>query len=88
MVNSDKEQQLNRLKSKMIKVQVIEAPGSILFGLGVYGKFVANGEAFIPFLNDSSNVNACLILGGALMAWGMYQIFKTGVQIKQLQKAD
>lgn len=68
------EVQLQTLKQQLAKVQLIEAPGTIMFGLGVYGKFAANGNAFHPLLNDPGVVSMLLGAGGTVMAWGTYKL--------------
>lgn len=80
------EDRLNDIKKELIKVQIFEAPGTILFGLGLYGKFAANGNAFHPFLNDPANINTLLVLGVAIMAWGGYRFFSLLRERADLQK--
>ena len=74
-----------QLQREFIKVGIIDAPGSILIGLGLYGKFAANGDAFHPFLNSDSNLNAMLAVGGAIWAWGMYRIIKITMKKRRPQ---
>ena len=69
------EDRLKVIKKELIKVQVLEAPGAIMFGLGLYGKFGANGNAFHPFLNNPENINALLVIGVVILAWGGYKSF-------------
>jgi len=68
------EAELNNIKKKIIKTQIIGAPGLILLGLGLYGMFGANGNAFHPLLNDKSIVNSLLIVGVAIELWQLYVI--------------
>jgi hypothetical protein len=67
------EQRIKDIDKEMIKVGIIDALGSIMVGLGLYGKFAANGNAFLPILNDESVVNFLLGVGAAVMAWGAYR---------------
>lgn len=46
-----------------------------MFGLGLYGKFAANGDAFVHWLNDGTVVNFLLVFGALIMAGGGYRIF-------------
>ena len=69
---SNNEDELNILKKKIVKTQIIGAPGAILLGLGLYGMFGANGGAFHPLLNDKSIVNSLLIVGVAIELWQLY----------------
>ena len=68
------EAELNNIKKKIVKTQIIGAPGLILLGLGLYGMFGANGNAFHPLLNDKSVVNSLLIVGVAIELWQLYVI--------------
>ncbi len=69
------EDRVKEIDKEFIKVQIFEAPGTIMLGLGLYGKFGADGNAFHPFLNDPTNINILLILGAVIMAWGGYKSF-------------
>ena len=69
---SNNEDELNNIKKKIVKTQIIGAPGAILLGLGLYGLFGANGDAFHPLLNYKSIVNSLLIVGVAIELWQLY----------------
>jgi hypothetical protein len=59
----------------LIKYATIDAIGTAMFGLGLYGKFaVVNNDAFHPLLNDSNVVIGLLVVGGLLMAWGGFNL--------------
>jgi len=59
----------------LVKYAVIDAIGTAMFGLGLYGKFgVANNDAFHPLLNDSNVVIGLLVVGGVFMAWGGFNL--------------
>jgi hydroxymethylglutaryl-CoA reductase len=81
------EQQIKDIDRQILKVSIMDAPGSILFGLGLYGKFAVNGDAFIPMLNEASIVNSCLAAGAAIMAWGGYKILTLSREKSQLKNA-
>lgn len=68
------EAELTDIKKKIIMTQIIGAPGIIFLGLGLYGMFAANGNAFHPLLNDKSIVNGLLIVGVAIELWQLYVI--------------
>jgi hypothetical protein len=65
------EERVKEIDKEFKKVQLFEMPGPIMVGLGLYGKFGADGGAFHPFLNDPTNINILLIIGGMIMAWGV-----------------
>ncbi len=83
---SQPEDQLKKLQKEQIKASVQEMPGTIMLGLGLYGKFAANGNAFHPLLNEPTNVNLLLVLGAAIMAWGGYKFFKVTREISLLKE--
>ena len=75
-------------KAKQLKkIAIIDTPGSILIGLGLYGKFGANGNAFHPFLNSETNLNAMLVVGGIIWAYGLYRTLNITLKGK-MQKKD
>ena len=86
MSNLKEDLEVNAIKSQILKIQIIEAPGSILFGLGLYGMFVADGDAFLPILNDPSYVNLFLVIGGLVMGWGVVQTIKFNAVLRKAQK--
>jgi len=66
------EEELIATKKKIVKTQIIGAPGAILIGLGLYGMFGANGDAFHPLLNNEVFVERILIIGAAIEMWQLY----------------
>lgn len=69
------EDKIKEIDKKITKVSVIEMPGSIMIGLGLYSKFSANGDAFHPLLNNESVVNIMIAIGVVIMIWGGYNIY-------------
>jgi len=65
----EKQQQIKDITRKIVKVQILGAPGTILLGLALYAIYGANGDAFHPLLNDMDVVYSMLILGIVIMAW-------------------
>lgn len=57
------------VKSRMVRLAILDSVACVLFGLGAYGKFIANGKAFHPLLNDSTVTTALLVLGALGMAY-------------------
>ena len=66
------EEELVGIKKKIIKTQLIGTPGAILIGLGLYGMFGANGDAFHPLLNNEVFVQRILIIGAVIEIWQFY----------------
>ncbi|HEB59918.1 MAG TPA: hypothetical protein ENJ01_11895 [Gammaproteobacteria bacterium] len=53
-------------RKKMLLINLAGLPGAIFLGLGLYGLFGANGNAFHPLLNDQDIVWGLLGIGGLL----------------------
>ncbi len=85
-VQQQPQEQLEALNRQLRKVQIIEAPGTLLFGLGLYGKFAAKGAAFHPLLNEPGVVNLLLGAGGAVMVWGAYRLVSILSEMQRLKK--
>ena len=73
-MSTDSEQQLKDIKSKILRVQLLGAPGAVILGLGLYGLFAANGDAFHPALNDMRVVYSLIAAGGAIEIWQFMQL--------------
>ena len=83
------EVELKQLKKRIILMQIIGAPGAILLGLGLYGVFGANGNAFHPLLNDKNIVAGLVVVGVAIEVWQLVvliPLFKK--QIKLMNERD
>ena len=73
-MDTSSEEQLPQIKSKIIKINIIGYPGLILLGLGLYGLFVAKGDAFHPILNDIRYVSGFIVYGIASVVWEFTQL--------------
>lgn len=71
----DIDQKLRELDKEITKVHIMEMPGTIICGLGLYAKFAADGDAFHPLLNNSIVVDSMLGIGISVMIWGGYKVF-------------
>jgi hypothetical protein len=58
--------QLAVIRKEIIKTQVFGIPAALLLGLGLYGLFAANGDAFHPLLNNQNVVYGMLVAGAIL----------------------
>ncbi len=83
---SNKEQRIKEIDKEIAKVGIIDAPGTIMFGLGLYAKFAPEGNAFLPILNNQTIVNAMLALGSVIMIWGVYKTYTLVRERSQLSK--
>ena len=60
----DSKRSEREFQRKLKNMKFITVPASLALGLGMYGVFGANGNAFTPLLNDR-NVCYFLLVGGA-----------------------
>ena len=81
------EQRLKDIDKELIKVSIIDAPGTIMLGLGLYAKFAANGGAFVPILNNESVVNFMLVAGAGIMIWGAFKMVSLGREKARIKTA-
>ena len=82
----NKEHRIQEIDKEIVKVSIIDAPGAILLALGLYAKFIENGEAFLPILNEQSVVDVLLVAGAAIMIWGAAKTFSLVRERAQIQK--
>ena len=87
-MTDNKLQKMKQIERKMLLVGIIDFPGSLLFGLGLYGIFVGFGNDFLPMLADQTIVYSMLAVGGAIMVWGGVNMFKLGMEKKRLLATD
>ncbi len=80
------EERINEIQKEIVKVSVLESPGAILLGLGLYAKFAAQGDAFVPILNNETVVHGLLGLGVAIMVWGATRIMSLSREAARLNK--
>jgi hypothetical protein len=59
----DNEQKPSAFEKRVFRLAVCETPGTILVLLGAYAKFWADGNAFMPVLNNPGVHNAMLAIG-------------------------
>lgn len=73
MINPSDETQGKRFRDALLNLALWDLPASLCVGLGLYGKFFADGDAFAPWLNDHSNLNALLAAGVAIWVVAGYR---------------
>lgn len=78
--------ELEITKSKIIKTQVLSAPGTILFVLGLYALFVGKGNAFLPILNDRTFVVYMLIFGSVIQIWQLFTLVPLFRKISKMSR--
>ncbi len=86
-MQQQKQQRAKDINKQIIKVSLIETPGTLLFALGLYTKLSDSAEPVFPFLQDPAVVNSLILIGGAIMLWGTYKIIMLIQEKARLQKA-
>jgi len=74
MLQQDNNEELKQISRKIVMANIFGVPSSILLGLGFYGKFAAQGDAFIDILNNQDVVHGCLAIGGVIMLLEIFYI--------------
>lgn len=82
------EQQIEQIDKRILIARVVDLPGTIVFGLAIYARFYAKGDAFVSFLNTPKIVDSMFVAGLVLMAWSGYRIFKLKRERVRLLKTD
>ncbi len=85
-MQQQKPQRIKDIDKQIIKVSLIEMPGTLLFALGLYTKFSGSAEPVLPFLQDPKVVNAIIVIGAAIMLWGTYKLLMLKLEKSRLQK--
>ena len=81
-----KQEQLKDITKQITVLSLINTPGQIALGLGLYGYFAANGDAFHPLLNDENVVMGLLVFGIASSAITAIKSLSLFRKKKQLEK--
>lgn len=87
-MDTNNEQKLKNIKLKIVKLQIFGAPGAILLGLGLYGIFGAQGNAFHPLLNDLGIVYGLLATGIAIELWQLFMLIPLWKKQSQIAKSS
>lgn len=80
------EEELKRLNNQVIRTQLMGAPAALLIGLGLYGIFAANGNAFLPMLNEAKVANSFIVVGIVLEVWQVMRLIPLVRKRTALQK--
>ncbi|ABI70127.1 hypothetical protein ACRN9C_10770 [Shewanella frigidimarina] len=65
---------LASIHRNMLLVALIDFPGTILFGLGLYGILVGFDQDFLPMLANPLIIIIMLIIGAIIMLWGIIRM--------------
>ena len=80
------QEQLKDIDKKIIFTQIVDTPGTILLGLGLYAKFKANGDPLFEFMKEDNIVLSMIVIGAAIVFWGMYQTIALAKKKTELRK--
>ncbi len=73
-MNQPNAPELTAIKREIIKTQLFGIPAALLLGLGLYGLFAADGNAFHPLLDNRTVVYGMLVAGVVLQVLQMYRL--------------
>lgn len=76
MIEKSTKQIEQEFQKKFLSIVSVEFLGTVLLGLGLYGKFAANGDAFHPLLNNSNVTTAMIAAGVLVYLWGAMEFVK------------
>ena len=65
---------LASIHRSMLLVALIDFPGTILLGLGLYGILVGFDQDFLPMLANPLIIIIMLIIGAIIMLWGIIRM--------------
>ena len=85
-MNTRKEKELDEIKNNIIKTQFVSMIAVTLIGLGIYGIFVAKGNAFHPVLNNQEILNTMLVVGIVLEVRHFFQLIPLLKRYAQLKR--
>ena len=85
MQNTNQQDELKRLKRQLLKIQLAEAPGTILLALGLYATFATDGDTFLPFMDSPTVVAVMLGVGIVSVVIGTYKSIVVAAQIRKLE---
>ena len=77
MMPVDPERELEALNKRMVFLQVVDAPGMILIGLGLFGKFGGNPAGLHPMLANANVTTVMITAGGVIAGWCLIELIKT-----------
>ena len=66
-MQSNREEELQQIRKKLIIMNMIDAHAAVLCGLGIYGLYGASGDAFIDILNNQAIATTAAVAGGMIM---------------------
>lgn len=86
MMPLDAEAELEVLDKRMVQVAIVDAPGSIALGLGLFAKFGDRPAELHPLLGNPDVATGLLALGGVIIAWSAMQIISIARRRRELQR--
>lgn len=79
------EEELKALEKRIVRVSIIDAPGMIALGLGLFALFGNNPGGLHPLLENSTVATGLLIFGVAISTWSVTQIIAIVRRRSELQ---
>ncbi len=76
--------ELKRIKKKMLVTQIIGSPGLIFLGIGLYGMFGVDGNAFHPLLENKNFIYGLLAAGVIIEVWQLFVLIPLFIKHSKL----
>ena len=69
-----KDEELRQIQRWLLITSILDLPGVILMGLGLYAVFGTDRNAFPNILNNQSIAFGAILMGGVIMAWALVKM--------------
>ncbi len=83
----NKQRRIEQIDKQIIKLGIIDAPASVMLGLGLYATFT-EGELFLDILNNELLVTGLLGVGGGIMFLVLIKLASLSLEKSKLKKAN
>lgn len=76
MMSVDPKKELDEIKIRILFIALVESPGIILIGLGLFGKFAKNAEGLHAIFANANLTTTMLVVGGVITVWCNTELIK------------
>jgi len=69
-----KDEELRQIQRWLLITSILDLPGVILMGLGLYAVFGTDRSALPDIFYNQSIAFGAILMGGAIMAWALFKM--------------
>jgi|GEM_PF-684674 len=83
--------EIKNLEKEINRLNMVDIPGMVLLGLGLYGVFGAKGDAFIAALNNQAVAYGTIAIGLAVVGhtlWRLIPLLLRHARLKEQLKQE